>query len=844
MCQGFLTADTGPRFTVALLVLGVLFACDGDVTGPNARRIGPAGGTAILANGAVRLTVPAGALAEEIWFTVTPALSVPASDLHVSGSSWEIGPPGTRFSMAATLTLSYNPGSVPDGIGEAGLGVFKVAESDWSLMANTASNPGTNTASGEVTSLGRYGVGGLEVASISLTPTTADLQPGRTVRLSATPRASDGRALVDRTVEWTSGDEDVAAVDATGLVTAVAEGAAVITASCGGFSAEANLTVTIPVARVEVNPASVLVNLGQTVQLTAEVKAADGTVLSGRTVTWSSSDETVAKVSESGLVTPLSVGSATITAVSEGRHGTSTIGIHSDLSVATNTLASGVVGEAYGQTLAANGGDGTYTWRLTEGILPPGLSLGESTGEIGGTPLLSGTFTFTVGVASGSQAASKELSIDVSPVPVASVEIIPASVTLTPGENRQFLATAKDANGNLIADRPAIWASSDVSVVSVSGTGLVTALNVGSTTITATVGGQVGWATVGVNSLLTLSESELPDAVLDVPYSQPLGASGGDGQYTWEVSAGILPPGLTLGGSSGLISGVPSAAGIYNFVVEVASSDGQTASAGFTLVVQGVLTITTTTLGEAAVTEAYSETLGAVGGEQPYIWVVSEDTLPAGLRLDESSGEIAGLPEFEGASTFTVRVTSSDGQAATAQFTITVQAVPVASVNVTPSTATVTVGQTQAFTATLRDAAGNELTGRSIVWSSSDQSVATVTQDGVVTGVAVGSSTIMAIAGNHSDMGNLTVYGVLGVLTGTLADGTSGSAYNQTLAATGGNGTYTWSLSSGALPDGLSLHDGTGVISGTPTTPGTSNFTVQVTSGAQTASRALSITIG
>ena len=83
----------------------------------------------------------------------------------------------------------------------------------------------------------------------------------------------------------------------------------------------------------------------------------------------------------------------------------------------------------------------------------------------------------------------------------------------------------------------------------------------------------------------------------------------------------------------------------------------------------------------------------------------------------------------------------------------------------------------------------------------------------------------------------------LTITTTTLDAATVGSAYNQTLAATGGSGAKTWSLDSGTLPDGLNLNPGTGVISGTPTTAGTSNFTAKVTDSSGSDTQALTITV-
>lgn len=157
------------------------------------------------------------------------------------------------------------------------------------------------------------------VASVDVTPVSADLEPGDTVDLNAVPRAADGSAL-DRDVNWSSSDEDVATVDSEGVVTAEAAGSANITATSENASGTASIRVFVPVASVDVEtPAQGLI-VGGTVQLTATARAADGTALD-RTLEWSSSDEAVATVDGSGLVTALAPGEVEITATASGAAG-------------------------------------------------------------------------------------------------------------------------------------------------------------------------------------------------------------------------------------------------------------------------------------------------------------------------------------------------------------------------------------------------------------------------------------------------------------------------------------------------------------------------------------------
>lgn len=163
------------------------------------------------------------------------------------------------------------------------------------------------------------------VTSILVSPGTQSITVGATATLAATVRDAAGQTMTGQTIEWQSSNGAIASVSGAGLVTGVSAGGPVsITARIGTVTGSAQVTVTdLPVATVTIAAPQTTLRQGGTTQLTVETRAAGGQVLSGRAVTWGSSNEAVATVSQTGLVTAVAIGGpVTITATSEGRSGT------------------------------------------------------------------------------------------------------------------------------------------------------------------------------------------------------------------------------------------------------------------------------------------------------------------------------------------------------------------------------------------------------------------------------------------------------------------------------------------------------------------------------------------
>jgi len=167
----------------------------------------------------------------------------------------------------------------------------------------------------------------LLVDSIAIFPDTQTIQAAQTAQLAVVLRDSAGLFLDGRTVTWTSSDPTRATVSSTGLVSALVAGTVTITATSGGVSDQATITIAPVVTNVRVTPELSTVWIGRTLPLTVALRDSNGVEPTGRTVTWTSSNPAVATVSELGIVTALSTGEVSITATSEGRADTVSLDI-------------------------------------------------------------------------------------------------------------------------------------------------------------------------------------------------------------------------------------------------------------------------------------------------------------------------------------------------------------------------------------------------------------------------------------------------------------------------------------------------------------------------------------
>jgi hypothetical protein len=194
------------------------------------------------------------------------------------------------------------------------------------------------------------------VASVSVEPATANLVVARTLQLTATPRDASGAPLSGRTVAWHSDNQAAATVTPGGSVSAVAPGTARITATVDGRAGTATITVQQPtVATVTVSPATYTLGLGGSVQLSAALADADGNGITGRVVTWSSSQTAVATVDGNGTVRGVTAGTSVITATADGITGTAQILVTTSAAVIIASISPAQLQEGQPATITGTG---------------------------------------------------------------------------------------------------------------------------------------------------------------------------------------------------------------------------------------------------------------------------------------------------------------------------------------------------------------------------------------------------------------------------------------------------------------------------------------------------------
>lgn len=309
------------------------------------------------------------------------------------------------------------------------------------------------------------------------------------------------------------------------------------------------------------------------------------------------------------------------------------------------------------------GGQGPYTFEVTSGVLPNGLTL-SSNGHLSGTPTTEGDFTFTITATDSRGCTGKRLY---------TVGIKCPNITVKP--NSLHDGTVGDPYHR---DMGAQGANPPVTFMVISGNlpdGLTLSpdgdLSGTPTTegfFTFTIEAKDAYGCSGKRDYsidvkcpdISLRPNNLSNGRVGQLYSRTISASGGNSPYSFEVENGNLPDGLTLS-SDGTLSGTPTAEGNFNFTILAKDSFGCTGKRSYTIGIKcPSIAVSPSTLPNGRVGQLYSRTITASGGSSPYSFVIESGNLPNGLTLS-SEGILSGTPTVVGNFTFTILAKDSFG---------------------------------------------------------------------------------------------------------------------------------------------------------------------------------------
>jgi len=507
------------------------------------------------------------------------------------------------------------------------------------------------------------------------------------------------------------------------------------------------------------------------------------------------------------------------------------------LKVSTSSLPAGAVGVAYSQTLSATGGATPYTWSKTGGSLPAGLAL-NSSGVISGAPTTAGSSSFTVQVKDkNNKTATKSLSITITaPLVIATTSLADGylttsykqTLTATGGKTAYSWSVTSGtlpaglslaASTGVISGTPAVAGSSNITIQ---------VKDANKTTVSKSL-------SIVVYRLPSIATSSLPAGTVGVAYSQTLESSGGRAPTSWSISNGSLPAGLSLNTSTGTISGTPTTNGSSTITFKVTDVNTKTATKTISIIINATPpSITTTSLADGYFGVSYSQTLTASGGKMPYSWSIISGALPAGLSLAASTGVISGSPTATGKNNVTFQVKDGNNAMATAVLPISI----IAGISITDRSLPIgVVGLAYSRQLTATGGKPPYSWSYTYAWAGPFQipGLSLNPATGEITGIPTTPGgyhvdIIVTDTNNTSAISTvfMDIYEPVTITTTSLHSSYIGIPYKRVLEATGGLSPFTWVVSNGSLPAGLTLDSATGAISGVPTIPGTAEFTIRV----------------
>ena len=579
------------------------------------------------------------------------------------------------------------------------------------------------------------------ITGITLNKKSLELERGEKSKVTATilPSNADG----DKTVKWSSNKTSVATVSSDGTITAVAKGNATITATTSnGKTATCSVTVGVPLKSIsfENGVKEKTLNKGENFNLKVIYNPEDTDA--SKTITWSSTDTSVAKV-ENGKVTAVGIGETTITATaSNGKKAECKVKVVNPLvSISMKDSTSIQYGQTEKLVVTYNPedttDDKTITWESSD----------KNTAEISADGTITaknvGTATITAKTTTGKTA---NCVVTVLPVELNSISIKEQNVTLNKNENKNLTVTYNPENTT--DDKTVTWEVADTNIVTIDETGKITPVNAGTTTITAKVGEKTATTTVTVViplESINLNETDkklLKNETLELSVIYNPEDTTDDKTVEWSSTDETVAK-VEDGKVTTLASGTT--------YIKAKVGDKEASCK-----VSVIVPLTGIKLNKESVTLLKGQTDTLITTFAP------EDTTFVGKASYKSSdesiitvnedGKITAIKEGEA----TVTATVKDGEnefSATCE--ITVNEIPLNTITIDKKDFELNVSESEKLNVIFEPE--NTTDDKTIEWSSSDESIVSVDSEGVVTAKAEGTAFITAKVGEKETQVTITV---------------------------------------------------------------------------------------
>ncbi|PXX37361.1 Ig-like protein group 2 [Undibacterium pigrum] len=639
------------------------------------------------------------------------------------------------------------------------------------------------------------------LTTLTVSPSTATVASGGMQQFVATATFADGASReVTTTSSWTSGTPTVATVDSTsGIAKGVVSGTAIITASFGGKTSSATLTVSpASLLSIAILPANPSLAIGGKQQFSAMGTYSDGTTIDITAISsFTSASPAAASISSTGLATGVAVGTSIITAASGTKTGTTllTVTPASLVSIALTPANPPMqIGTTQQLTVTAKYTDGSsvnVTSTSSFSSATPAIATVSSAVASNGvvTALATGTSTITATF----NGLSTTTTVNVSSAILFTITVTPVNANLAVGSTQQLIASGNYSDGTTAnISNGVTWTSSSPLIATVLPNGLSTGIGTGNALITATLAGKTGSAFLNVIPSVTLNSIAITPLAANVSMGSTQAftavgtySDGSNVNITSTASWSSATTSVATILSTGIATGVSPGTSIITV-----TSGAKSASATLTVLSTASLTSIVVTPTTASITVGATQNLVATGfySDGSNANITNAVTWNSGVNAI-ATVNTGGL--VSGVSAGTTPVVAISGNKSGSA---TLNVLPVATLNsitVTPATPTIAINGAQSFVATGNFADGSSVNiSNSVTWASANTAVATISTNGIASGVSGGTAAITANYSGKLGSSSLVVAPALALTSISLAPGSATAPVGSLLQLTA-TGTYS-----------------------------------------------------